>query len=627
MEDKNNSPLEKFGTVLGIAPGNVPVYSNHSLAYREELPNRQAYRNYIDKIFMGYKWQCVEFARRWLYINKGYTFDDIAMAYDIFQLKHVRVAKDSQLLPLHSFKNGAKRHPEPGCLLIWDEGGEFEITGHVAIVTEVTPQFIRIAEQNVEYRLWPEGQNYARELKTKVDAEGGYWIECHYSAASILGWVIQTDDATHAEEIIEIDRQLLNLQKREVKNRGQAKKTWLNVANADEAAYVAAMGHALASKEQDEYKYFCMSQTAHAEIKRATNELHYMFMHATDYVLKNPSLLEKFCIPKALWPRLQKSWENRRNDMVTGRFDFAMCDKGLKVYEYNADSASCYMECGKVQLKWAKHFGCKDGWGVGQKLQTNLVEAWKKSGAQGILHIMQDSDLEETYHALFMKTAMEKAGIECRVIKGVAELSWNEHGQVIDASRTPIRWIWKTWAWETALDQIREQCEEDDCETLSFAPQERKSPRLVDVLLNDQVLVFEPFWTLIPSNKAILPVLWMLYPHHPYLLDSQFSLTESLQNKGYVAKPIVGRCGANIRIFDNTNSLVSETEGKFEDRDQIYQEFFRLPIVDNRYSQLCTFSVGGTYAGACIRLDPQPIVVSNSDIVTLRVVEDEDLYQ
>ena len=148
----------------------------------------------------------------------------------------------------------------------------------------------------------------------------------------------------------------------------------------------------------------------------------------------------------------------------------------------------------------------------------------------------------------------------------------------------------------------------------------------MDVLLNDQVLVFEPFWTLIPSNKAILPVLWMLYPDHPYLLNSQFSLTENLKNKGYVEKPIVGRCGANIKIFDSTNSLVTETEGKFEDRDQIYQEFFRLPVVDNRYSQLCTFSVGGTYAGACIRLDPQPIVVSNSDIVTLRVVEDEDLY-
>ena len=31
--------------------------------------------------------------------------------------------------------------------------------------------------------------------------------------------------------------------------------------------------------------------------------------------------------------------------------------------------------------------------------------------------------------------------------------------------------------------------------------------RLIDVLLRPEVLVYEPLWTAIPSNKAILPVL------------------------------------------------------------------------------------------------------------------------
>ena len=77
---------------------------------------------------MGHKWQCVELARRWLYVNKGYVFDDIAMAYDIFRLRNVRVIADDCLLPLHSFRNGARRAPEPGALLIWGEGGEFDVT-------------------------------------------------------------------------------------------------------------------------------------------------------------------------------------------------------------------------------------------------------------------------------------------------------------------------------------------------------------------------------------------------------------------------------------------------------------------------------------------------------------------
>ncbi len=34
--------------------------------------------------------------------------------------------------------------------------------------------------------------------------------------------------------------------------------------------------------------------------------------------------------------------------MITGRMDFCMDERGLKVYEYNADSASCHTEAGLI---------------------------------------------------------------------------------------------------------------------------------------------------------------------------------------------------------------------------------------------------------------------------------------
>ncbi len=75
-----------FGTLLGIADGGVCSYSSdYETANDTEYPNRSAYRSYYDGIYMGYKWQCVEFARRWLYVNKGYIFNDVSMAYEIFK--------------------------------------------------------------------------------------------------------------------------------------------------------------------------------------------------------------------------------------------------------------------------------------------------------------------------------------------------------------------------------------------------------------------------------------------------------------------------------------------------------------------------------------------------------------
>src|SRR5210317_300153 len=119
---------EAFGTILGMAPGEVPVYSSdYDSVDKKEFPDRQSYRSFIDGVFMGHKWQCVEFARRWLYINKQYVFDDIPMAYDIFHLRSGKKISDQSQLPLRSFKNGARRPPEPGCLLIWDAQGEFRI--------------------------------------------------------------------------------------------------------------------------------------------------------------------------------------------------------------------------------------------------------------------------------------------------------------------------------------------------------------------------------------------------------------------------------------------------------------------------------------------------------------------
>ncbi|NVJ91651.1 MAG: bifunctional glutathionylspermidine amidase/synthase [Methylocystaceae bacterium] len=623
------SERAKFGTLLGVGPGNVEVYSSDYKTADDALyPTRESYRSYIDETFIGYKWQCVELARRWLYVNKGYVFDDVAMAYDIFNLHRVRKVDGSGFLPLKSFRNGAQRPPEPGCLLIWDEGGEFHETGHVAVVTEIINDHVRFIEQNVEDSVWPQGQTFSRELKLTRDKDGGHWLSCSFDDATIMGWVIQTDDATHAEVDLSRDTEQFNIQMKELKDARPNTHDWLDTDQPDLATYVKDMnGCRLSSNDANFYKYFCITETAHKELNRATRELHAMFMHATQYVLNNEDILKKFNLPEVLWSRIHNSWDNRRNEIVTGRMDFSLSERGIKIYEYNADSASCHLETGKIQQLWADAFGCDEGCSGGEEMFPNLVKAWKDTGVgHDLLHIMRDQDLEETYHAYYMQSALKAAGIESKIIKGLEGLHWDDNNTVVDADGVPITWVWKTWAWETALDEIREECqqEDDNARLSTIIERTRSQPRLVDVLLNKNVMVFEPLWTLIPSNKAILPVLWTLYPHHPYLLESHFELNDSLRQSGYVTKPIVGRCGANIGIFDANDKMLKETGGQFEDRDQIYQELFPLPEVGGMNIQIGTFTANGRYAGACVRADKSLIITSRSDLYPLRVCSDTE---
>lgn len=74
-----------FGTLLGYAPGGVAIYSsNYSTLDPRVYPDEASLRSYIDDEYMGHKWQCVEFARRFLFLNYGVVFTDVGMAYEIF---------------------------------------------------------------------------------------------------------------------------------------------------------------------------------------------------------------------------------------------------------------------------------------------------------------------------------------------------------------------------------------------------------------------------------------------------------------------------------------------------------------------------------------------------------------
>lgn len=159
-----------FGTLLGYAPGGVAIYSsNYDSLDPRCYPEDAEFRSYIGNEYMGHKWQCVEFARRFLFLNYGVVFTDVGMAWEIFSLRFLREVVNDNILPLQAFANGSQRAPCAGALLIWQKGGEFHETGHVAVITQLCGDKVRIAEQNVIHAPLPLGQQWTRELRMTVE--------------------------------------------------------------------------------------------------------------------------------------------------------------------------------------------------------------------------------------------------------------------------------------------------------------------------------------------------------------------------------------------------------------------------------------------------------------------------
>ena len=127
----------------------------------------------------------------------------------------------------------------------------------------------------------------------------------------------------------------------------------------------------------------------------------------------------------------------------------------------------------------------------------------------------------------------------------------------------------------------------------------------------------EPFWKLIISNKALLPLLWSMYPGHPNLLPAYYDDPKSeLDNFAtfinWVSKPLFEREGLGVFMSNNFTSydkFVDTTESNygFDSKTNeklgksIYQMYKELPSAQSRVIQASSWVIDGMPAGLAFR--------------------------
>lgn len=177
MTISGNTTAAPFGDITGYASTNVPAYSNANDSYVSES------YNYLHGVYTGMKWQCVEFSRRWLFIRTGCVFDNIDSAADMWgQTNTVQRVTDKRCFPFIKYPNGSSVAPKNGSLLIYKKGPNVPY-GHVAVIVDVLPGYIRVAEQNYYPYYW--SGNYSRQIPV-VFADGKYYLMNDYP---IFGWM------------------------------------------------------------------------------------------------------------------------------------------------------------------------------------------------------------------------------------------------------------------------------------------------------------------------------------------------------------------------------------------------------------------------------------------------------
>lgn len=339
---------------------------------------------------------------------------------------------------------------------------------------------------------------------------------------------------------------------------------------------------------ENAYYQFTMQQVE--DLEATTAELHQMCLQVVEKVVNNEELLLKFQIPKHCWEFVNHSWKTNQPSLYS-RLDLAYDGKrAAKLLENNADTPTSLYESAFFQWIWLE-----DQINAGNlpanadqfnSIQEQLIERFAQlceSFGFNWLHFAccQDSD-EDRGTIQYLQDCAHEANIATEFLY-VDEIGLGEKGQFTDPNNQVISNLFKLYPWEFMFREIF-------------------STKLADA----GVRWLEPAWKSIISNKALLPMLWEMFPNHPNLLPAYFAEVNPPKLDRYVIKPIFSREGANIRIIDNDREIAS-VDGPYGEEGMIIQQFYPLPQFENNYTLIGSWLVNDQPAGIGIREDKQLI--------------------
>ena len=315
-------------------------------------------------------------------------------------------------------------------------------------------------------------------------------------------------------------------------------------------------------------------------LERATANLYDLFIKAGEYVVER-RLFSRFGIPEWCETLIVDAWNSAPPALNYGRFDLGYDGKSPpKLFEFNCDTPTSLLEAAVIQWFWKEEvFPNADQF---NSLHEQLIAKWQDIAPyleNDLVHFasIRDATGEDVITSAYLMDTARQAGLRTQALT-MPDIGWNEkERRFYDLENREIRTLYKLYPWEWMIHE----------------PFGRK------IAENDSRTTWvEPIWKMIWSNKAILPILWDLFPRHPNLL---WARRDAPAGESYVRKPLLAREGGNISVIRN-NQIVAETDGPYTG-DVIYQGLYDLPVYNSQSPVIGSWVVDGAPAGIGIRED------------------------
>ncbi len=300
----------------------------------------------------------------------------------------------------------------------------------------------------------------------------------------------------------------------------------------------------------------------------ACTELYKMYEQAAQYVIDN-NLWRDLGIPSNAIEIIKYSWNQRhRLQHLYGRFDIAgvIDGKQAKLIEFNADTATVMPETAVIQKEMLAQSHIKTS-SQFNNLFDGLTDKFKQilnanPNKEASILLSDLGHIEDELNLDIIDEAAEEAGFLVEIAslsdvhfskeEGICLQVGEDEFMQFDFWFKLVPWEWIAYEEPELLDILTEIVKKEMC-----------------VILN-------PAYTLIFQSKAIMKILWDLFPNHPLLLRTTNSKS-SMLGKPFVEKVIFGREGENISCYNEQGRVLYKNGGDFGNYPNIYQEYYELP--------------------------------------------------
>jgi glutathionylspermidine synthase len=325
-------------------------------------------------------------------------------------------------------------------------------------------------------------------------------------------------------------------------------------------------------------------------LEAATAELQNLCLKAAQHIIDNDRFAE-FRIPPAAAPVIRRAWE-AEPPSIYGRFDLSYDGVNPpKLLEYNANTPTALLEASVAQ--WYLRREAMPATDQFNSIHEKLISQWTdiKPFIKGDrLYFASMPNDEDAMTAAYLRDTAQQAGIDAATLF-VRDIGWNDgRREFRDGGENRIQSIFALYPWEWLLADFSQTILETYGETIWI----------------------EPIWKMLWSNKALLAVLWELFPNHPNLLEAHLDGPGSMSE--YVRKPLLSREGENITLHRREGEIT--TPGAYGDEGFVYQALAPAAVFDDKWPVLGSWLVTDRGpAGIGIRESDGPITGNLSRFV------------